>query len=109
MPIKQKKDYDLEQYKMLKKSMIRAAILCIAVVLEIIFLIYTVDGIKRLIIGDLQNKNRTNNPLEVVSKTDNTDINTCIINDIEKHEQYVVVYSKNKEGEIESVSIARRD
>ncbi len=56
MPMKQKKDYDLEQYKMLKKSMIRAAILCIAVVLGIIFLIYTIDGIKRLIIRDLQNK-----------------------------------------------------
>ena len=109
MQMKPDKDYNLEQYKVLKRSMTRAAVLCIAVVFGIILLIYTVDGIKRLVINDLQKKNRINNPLEVVSKTDNTDINTCIINDTEKHEQYVVVYAKNKEGEIESVSIARRD
>lgn len=105
----------MSRYRNLKlqwdpKNFIKNMLFCIIIVLAAISVIYTIDGITRLVKRGLQLKDKKSNPLEFVASTSdiNSKLNSCIINDKEKNEQYIVVYSYDADGNIAGISVQLR-
>jgi len=105
----------MSRYRNLKlqwdpKNFIKNMLFCIIIVLAAISVIYTIDGITRLVKRGLQMKDKKSNPLEFVANTSdiNSKLNSCIINDKEKNEQYIVVYSYDTNGNVTGISMQLR-